>query len=135
MRTNPQTPQGVAKRHSDWDDITEVSSIGRSTLQAVPNHRLFKAATRATAANPQARLLLVHLIGYLGADKVDDPSIRFVALPGNTRLAHALGYSTSTIQRLPHEHANKGYIRRCSNGPNTRVGLTLQTHPTQQTIN
>src|SRR3546814_5712236 len=76
MRTNPQTPQGVAKRHSDWDDITEVSSIGRSTLQAVPNYRLFKAATRATAASPQARLLLVHLIGYLGADRVDDPSIR-----------------------------------------------------------
>src|SRR3546814_12320327 len=76
MRTNPQTPQGVAKRHSDWDDITEVSSIGRSTLQAVPNYRLFKAATRATAASPQARLLLVHLIGYLGADRVDAPSIR-----------------------------------------------------------
>src|SRR3546814_14290822 len=81
MRTNPQTPQGVAKRHSDWDDITEVSSIGRSTLQAVPNYRLFKAATRATAASPQARLLLVHLIGYLGADRVADPSIRFLAFP------------------------------------------------------
>src|SRR3546814_8822606 len=86
MRTNPQTPQGVAKRHSDWDDITEVSSIGRSTLQAVPNYRLFKAATRATAASPQARLLLVHLIGYLGADRVDDPSIRLVAFPGTNRL-------------------------------------------------
>src|SRR3546814_16505387 len=72
MRTNPQTPQGVAKRHSDWDDITEVSSIGRSTLQAVPNYRLFKAATRATAASTQARLLLVHLIGYLGADRSEE---------------------------------------------------------------
>src|SRR3546814_758383 len=125
MRTNPQTPQGVAKRHSDWDDITEVSSIGRSTLQAVPNYRLFKAATRATAASPQARLLLVHLIGYLGADRVDDPSIRFVAFPGNTRLADELGYSKRTIQRLADELEEKGLMRRCYNGLNRRVGLDL----------
>src|SRR3546814_5413989 len=74
--------------------------------------------TRATAASPQARLLLVHLIGYLGADGVDDPSIRFVAFPGNTRLADELGYSKRTIQRLADELEEKGLMRRCYNGLN-----------------
>src|SRR3546814_2530978 len=74
-----------------------------TTLFRSPNYRLFKAATRATAASPQARLLLVHLIGYLGADRVDDPSIRFVAFPGNTRLADELGYS----KRRSEEHTSE----------------------------
>jgi DNA-binding Lrp family transcriptional regulator len=132
MRTNPQTPQGVAKRHSDWEDITEVSSVGRTTLQAVPNYRLFKAATRATAASPQARLLLVHLIGYLGADRVDDPAVRFIAFPGNTRLADELGYSKRTIQRLADELEEKGLMRRCYNGLNRRVGFDLTPLAMQQ---
>lgn len=125
MRTNPQTPQGVARRREDWDEITQASSIGRSSLQAVPNYRLFKAATRATDASPQARLLLVHLISYLGTDQLDDPSVRFVAFPGNTRLADELGYSKRSIQRLADELEEKGLMRRCYNGLNRRVGFDL----------
>src|SRR3546814_309868 len=103
-----------------------------TTLFRSPNYRLFKAATRATAASPQARLLLVHLIGYLGADRVDDPSIRFVAFPGNTRLADELGYSKRTIQRLADEPEEKGLMRRCYNGLNRRVGFDLTPLAMQQ---
>src|SRR3546814_12417937 len=90
--------------------------------------------TRATAASPQARLLLVHLIGYLGADRVDDPSIRFVAFPGNTRLADELGYSKRTIQRLADQLEEKGLIRRCYTGLNRRVGFELTPFSIHQAI-
>lgn len=125
MRTNPQTSQGVAKRHDDWEQITEISTIGRSSLQTVPNYRLFKAATRVTNASAQARLLLVHLIGYLGLDQTDDPSVRFIAFPGNTRLSDELGYSKRSIQRFADELEEKGLMRRCYNGLNRRVGFDL----------
>src|SRR3546814_5712188 len=52
-------------------------------------------------------------------------SIRFVAFPGNTRLADELGYSKRTIQRLADELEEKGLMRRCYNGLNRRVGFDL----------
>src|SRR3546814_15082939 len=123
MRTNPQTPQGVAKRHSDWDDITEVSSIVRSTLQAVPNYRLFKAATRATAASPQARLLLVHLIGYLGADRVDDPQSRSLRFPANPPLLKGWGIPKAPIRPSPARPREKEWSHPADNARNRRAAL------------
>src|SRR3546814_2789978 len=62
----------------------------------------------------------------------DDPSIRFVAFPGNTRLADELGYSKRTIQRLADELEEKGLMRRCYNGLNRRVGFDLTPLAMQQ---
>ncbi|WP_165356642.1 DnaA N-terminal domain-containing protein [Sphingosinicella sp. BN140058] len=104
--------------------MTELSTAGRASLDTVPNYRLCKAATRAEAS-PQARLLLVHLIGYLGVDQRQDPSARFVVFPGNTRLADELNYSTRSIQRLADELESKGLLRRCYNGLNRRTGFDL----------
>ncbi|AXK44087.1 helix-turn-helix domain-containing protein [Erythrobacter aureus] len=120
----PATQLGVAKRHDDWEEITQVSTIGRSTLETIPNYRLIKAATRASAS-PQARLLLVHLIGYLGMDQAENPKVRFVAFPGNQRLADELGYSKRSIQRLADELEAKGLLRRCYNGINRRTAFDL----------
>lgn len=125
MHSHPQTPSGVAKRHEDWDYISEISGAGRATLDPIPNYRLTKAATRAAHVSAQARLLLVHLIGYLGVDQLENPSIRFVAFPGNTRLSDELGYSKRSIQRLADELEEKGLMRRCYNGLNRRVGFDL----------
>src|SRR3546814_13393092 len=62
----------------------------------------------------------------------DLPSIRFVAFPGNTRLADELGYSKRTIQRLADELEEKGLMRRCYNGLNRRVGFDLTPLAMQQ---
>ena len=115
---------GVAKRHDDWDALTAISSIGRSSLETIANYRLIKAATRAEAS-PQARLLLVHLIGYLPVDKTDDPKTRFVVFPGNERLADELAYSKRSIQRLADQLEENGLLRRCYNGVNRRIGFDL----------
>lgn len=115
---------GIAKRHDDWDSLTAISTIGRSSLETIANYRLIKAATRADAS-PQARLLLVHLIGYLPVDKTDDPQTRFVVFPGNERLADELTYSKRSIQRLADQLEEKGLLRRCYNGVNRRTGFDL----------
>jgi hypothetical protein len=120
----PETIQGFAHRHDNWHETTAVSSIGRRTMGAVPSYRLLKAATQieATAA---ARLLLVHLIGYLGQDDEKRPDSRFVVFPGNDRLSDELHFTTRSIQRQADELESKGMLRRCYNGMNRRTGFDL----------
>jgi DNA-binding Lrp family transcriptional regulator len=115
---------GVARRHDNWDEVTAISSIGRRTMSAIPNYRLLRAATciDATAA---ARLLLVHLIGYLGPDDDGSPTSRFVVFPGNTRLSDELRCSVRSIQRQADELEEIGMIRRCYNGLNRRTAFDL----------
>jgi len=115
---------GVARRHDNWDEVTAISSIGRRSMSAIPNYRLLKAATciDATAA---ARLLLVHLIGYLGPDDEGSPTSRFVVFPGNTRLSDELRCSVRSIQRQADELEAMGMIRRCYNGLNRRTAFDL----------
>jgi len=115
---------GYAQRHETWDEITAVSSIGRRTMGAVPNYRLLRAATQidATAAS---RLLLVHLIGYLGPDDQSRPEQRFVVFPGNTRLSDELRCTPRSIQRQADELESKGFMRRCYNAMNRRTGFDL----------
>lgn len=124
MSLKDPVSNGIAKRHDDWETITAISSLGRSSLELIPNYRLTKAATRAEAS-PQARLLLVHLIGYLPMDQIQKPQCRFVVFPGNERLADELSYSVRSIQRLADELEDKGLIRRCYNGLNRRTGFDL----------
>lgn len=115
---------GVARRHENWDEVSAISSLGRRTMSAIPNYRLLRAATciDATAA---ARLLLVHLIGYLGQDDEDAPASRFVVFPGNTRLSDELRCSVRSIQRQADELEGIGMMRRCYNGINRRTGFDL----------
>lgn len=122
--TVQETLPGYAHRHETWDEITAVSSIGRRTMGAVPNYRLLRAATQidATAAS---RLLLVHLIGYLGPDDQSRPEQRFVVFPGNTRLSDELRCTPRSIQRQADELESKGFMRRCYNAMNRRTGFDL----------
>lgn len=93
-------------------------------MGAVPNYRLLRAATQidATAAS---RLLLVHLIGYLGPDDQSRPEQRFVVFPGNTRLSDELRCTPRSIQRQADELESKGFMRRCYNAMNRRTGFDL----------
>jgi hypothetical protein len=120
----PETITGYANRHDTWHEITAVSSIGRRTMGVVPNYRLLRAATQidATAAS---RLLLVHLIGYLGPDDQSRPDQRFVVFPGNTRLSDELRCTPRSIQRQADELESKGFMRRCYNAMNRRTGFDL----------
>jgi hypothetical protein len=120
----PETIKGFAHRHETWHEITAVSSLGRRTMSAVPNYRLMRAATQidATAAS---RLLLVHLIGYLGPDDAERPESRFVVFPGNTRLSDELRCTPRSIQRQADELESKGFLRRCYNAMNRRTGFDL----------
>lgn len=121
---HPVPQLGLVKRHDDWEELTTISTIGRTSLHAIPNYKLIKAATRAEAS-PQARLLLVHLIGYLPVDKIENPKSRFIVFPGNERLADELSYSKRSIQRLADELEEKGLLRRCYNGVNRRTGFDI----------
>ena len=122
--TEIPTIPGYAKRYESWDEISAVATIGRQTMAPIPGYRLLKAATQIEAS-AAARLLLVHLIGYLGPDKPDNPEARFVVFPGNTRLADELRCSSRSIQRQADELEAKGMIRRCYNGLNRRIGFDL----------
>ena len=124
MNTSSEQTKGIAQRHDNWEETTSLSSIGRKTLSAVPNYKLLKAATQI-GASAGARLLLVHLIGYLGQDEINAPAKRFVAFPGNQRLSDELGFSKRTIQRQADELEGMGMIRRCYNGLNHRTGFDL----------
>lgn len=115
---------GFAARHETWAEITSVSTIGRQTMEAVHNYRLLRAATQIDAT-AGARLLLVHLIGYLGIDDTSRPEQRFVVFPGNTRLSDELRCTTRSIQRQADELEAKGFLRRCYNGLNHRTGFDL----------
>lgn len=115
---------GFAARHETWAEITSVSTIGRQTMEAVHNYRLLRAATQIDAT-AGARLLLVHLIGYLGVDDTSRPEQRFVVFPGNTRLSDELRCTTRSIQRQADELEAKGFLRRCYNGLNHRTGFDL----------
>ena len=119
----PELP-GFATRHDNWNTITQTSTIGRSILQPVKSYLLIKAATQIDAS-PAARLLLVHLIGYLGVDDPSQPKSRFIVFPGNTRLSDELRCTTRSIQRQADELEEKGYLRRCYNGRNRRTGFDL----------
>lgn len=119
-----QIPSGFAKRHADWDQISQVSMYGRNSLDTISNFSLGRAATRAPVSH-QARLLLAHLVGYLTEDQTAKPKCRFVVFPGNELLADELAYSTRTIQRLADELEANGLLRRCYNGMNRRVGFDL----------
>lgn len=120
----PEALPGYAQRHETWHEITAVSTIGRRTMGVVPNYRLLRAATQidATAAS---RLLLVHLIGYLGPDDESRPEQRFVVFPGNTRLSDELRCTPRSIQRQADELESKGFLRRCYNRMNRRTGFDL----------
>jgi hypothetical protein len=115
---------GFAARHDTWAEITSVSTIGRQSMEAVHNYRLLRAATQIDAT-AGARLLLVHLIGYLGIDDTSRPEQRFVVFPGNTRLSDELRCTTRSIQRQADELEAKGFLRRCYNGLNHRTGFDL----------
>ncbi|OYX95524.1 MAG: hypothetical protein B7Y74_04055 [Novosphingobium sp. 35-62-5] len=93
-------------------------------MEAVHNYRLLRAATQIDAT-AGARLLLVHLIGYLGVDDTSRPEQRFVVFPGNTRLSDELRCTTRSIQRQADELEAKGFLRRCYNGLNHRTGFDL----------
>lgn len=118
------TLPGFAQRHETWNEVTAVSTIGRRTMCAVPNYRLLKAATQIDAT-ASARLLLVHLIGYLGPDDPAKPTSRFIVFPGNTRLSDELRCTPRSIQRQADELEEKGMLRRCYNGMNRRTGFDL----------
>lgn len=115
---------GTARRHDNWGEVSAISSIGRRTMSAIPNYSLLKAAT-CIDATPAARLLLVHLIGYLGLDDEASPASRFVVFPGNTRLSDELRCTVRSIQRQADELESAGMIRRCYNGLNRRTGFDL----------
>lgn len=115
---------GFAIRHENWNTITQTSTIGRAILQPVKSYRLIKAATQIEVS-AAARLLLVHLIGYLGVDDPSHPKSRFIVFPGNTRLSDELRCTTRSIQRQADELEKKGFLRRCYNGRNRRTGFDL----------
>ena len=119
----PELP-GFAVRHENWNTITQTSTIGRNILQPVKSYRLLKAATQIDAS-ASARLLLVHLIGYLGVDDPSHPKSRFIVFPGNTRLSEELRCTSRSIQRQADELEEGGYLRRCYNGRNRRTGFDL----------
>jgi hypothetical protein len=121
---NPEVIPGYARRHEDWHEVTAISSLGRRTLSPISNYVLVRAATRADAT-PAARLLLVHLIGYLGQDDPGRPESRFVVFPGNQRLSDELRCTPRSIQRQADELEEKGLLRRCYNGMNRRTGFDL----------
>jgi hypothetical protein len=124
LATISEITPGFAARHETWAEITTVSTIGRQTMEAVHNYRLLRAATQIDAT-AGARLLLVHLIGYLGIDDTSRPEQRFVVFPGNTRLSDELRCTTRSIQRQADELEAKGFLRRCYNGLNHRTGFDL----------
>lgn len=121
---NPEVIPGYARRHEDWHEVTAISSLGRKTLSPISNYVLVRAATRADAT-PASRLLLVHLIGYLGQDDPGRPESRFVVFPGNQRLSDELRCTPRSIQRQADELEEKGLLRRCYNGMNRRTGFDL----------
>lgn len=120
----PEQLPGHAKRHETWHEVTAISTIGRRSLASIPNYALLKAATRADAT-AAARLLLVHLVGYLGTDAPTRPESRFVVFPGNQRLSDELRCTPRSIQRQADELESKGLLRRCYNGMNRRTGFDL----------
>lgn len=120
----PETLPGYARRHDDWNEVTAISSMARRTMSPVSNYVLVRAATRADAT-AGARLLLVHLIGYLGQDDAERPESRFVVFPGNQRLSDELRCTPRSVQRQADELEEKGLLRRCYNGMNRRTGFDL----------
>ena len=121
---NLEIQPGLVKRHESWDEITAISTVGRQTMASIPTYKLYKAATQCDVSAP-TRLLLVHLLGYLGIDNIDKPQSRFVVFPGNTRLADERRCTSRSIQRQADELEAAGLIRRCYNGLNRRTGFDL----------
>lgn len=120
----PEVVPGYVRRHEDWNEMTATATLARRSLSPIPNYVLVRAATRADAT-VGARLLLVHLIGYLGQDDTDRPESRFVVFPGNQRLSDELRCTPRSIQRQADELEEKGLLRRCYNGMNRRTGFDL----------